>query len=155
MGADAGDLISTCPPRVLTSSSIQREKPKSALPHPKPTLMETEALTERDKIYLEETSKQVEERQQRDAIFREELEARRAMERAQKQRQQRIDSELREASLKAAIADKEASLARVKSLILERKGAAAKLRDEQEEARKQRIDQCIQESEVCSHHHLQ
>lgn len=34
-------------------------------------------LTEQDKIYLEETSKAVEERGERDAIFSQELEARR------------------------------------------------------------------------------
>ena len=105
---------------------------------------------ERDQQYLEETAKAVAERLERDEIFRQELEARRAMDNAHKLRQQRQDAELREASLKAAVQEKESALARTKANIGERKGAAIKLKAAQETERQRRIDECIRQEEVGS-----
>jgi hypothetical protein len=70
------------------------------------------------------------------------------MELAVKQKKMKADNNMRAESLRCAIAEKEASLEKVKAMILERKQAAQNLRDLQAEAKKQRIAQCQQETEV-------
>ena len=71
-----------------------------------------------------------------------------AMEKAVKDKRMKEDNKLRQESLDAAIAQKEDSLRQVQRMIVERKEAAAQLRELQDKMKQARIDECQREAEV-------